>query len=287
MPELLTPAKINLFLLVGATRPDGYHPVCSLMEKVSLYDLVAVLRTESGGTRLTGGGLPQGENTVIRAAGLLAAETGRELDAQVRLTKVIPTAAGLAGGSSDAAAALTLLTAEFGIQIDRFRLEALALRIGADVPFFLQPGACLAEGVGELLRPVQIPVDYALVIANPGRELATAAVYARFDELGGAGPDDEFAGRCRRAQGLLTGLDSLDSLVGLLHNDLESAAISLCPEIADLKRALLDHGAAGALMSGSGPTVFGLFAGIKQAQRAAATLAREYPHVWAVAPLRG
>ncbi|MHB0866853.1 MAG: 4-(cytidine 5'-diphospho)-2-C-methyl-D-erythritol kinase [Thermoleophilia bacterium] len=287
MPELLTPAKINLFLLVGAARPDGYHPVCSLMEKVSLYDRVAVHRTQTGVTRLTGEGLPPGENTIMRAARLLAAEAGHELGFEVRLTKVIPMAAGLAGGSSDAAAALTLLAGEFGIDIDAPRLAALALAVGADVPFFLQPGACLARGVGELLRPVEIPVDYALVIANPDLELATATVYARFDELGEAEPGDAFAARCHRQSALLPGLDSLDSLVELLHNDLEPAAISLCPPIADLKRELLAQGAAGALMSGSGPSVFGLFAGKNQARQAAAALARQYSRVWAVAPVRG
>lgn len=286
MSDTLAPAKINLFLLVGAAREDGYHPVCSLMEKVSLYDRVSVRRSDRGGTRLTGEGLPAGENTILRAAWLLAAQTGLKLDAEVRLTKVIPTAAGLGGGSADAAAALALLTTEFGIDINKTRLAGLALEIGADVPFFLQPGACLAEGVGERLRPVEIPVDYVAVIANPGQELATGAVYARFDELGEAEPGDDFAARCRRPKALLSRLDSLDCLVKILHNDLEPAAISLCPPIADLKRELLAQGAAGALMSGSGPSVFGLFAGKKQAERAAAELARQYSRVWVVAPVR-
>lgn len=292
MLEILTPAKINLFLLVGERRPDGYHPICSLMEKVSLYDR---LRLESGGppgVKLVSEGLsealPPGENIVEKAARLLLAETGEDSSgsgAAFDLAKQIPAAAGLAGGSSDAAAALKLLMKSFAFEVDEARLAAIARQLGADVPFFLKPGPCLAEGAGEELMPVDLPSSYHAVIAVPAVGLSTAEVYRLFDEMC---PDRArtFNERSKHARAGITSIPDIKALSELLVNDLEIPAVSLCPEIEFIKGDLLAAGAEGALMSGSGPSVFGLFAGKNSAEAAASAQVAAGRRAWVVAPVR-
>ena len=283
MPEALAPAKINLFLHAGPVRPDGFHPVCSLMEKVSLYDRLSVESSTRPGVRLSGSMLA-GENTVEKAARLLGEAMSMKIGADITLEKQIPVAAGLAGGSSDAAAALKLFISTFGLEVSDARLMEVALAVGADVPFFLKIGAQLAEGAGEFLSPAP-GIDYAAVIVSPAMEISTARIYHLYDEMfqPQSGP---FQARCRRAKSALPLVGDLDSLAGLLHNDLEPAAVSLCPQISGLKEDLLALGAAGALMSGSGPSVFGLFAGKTEAENAALELAKNHSRVWAVTPVR-
>lgn len=284
MPEALAPAKINLFLYVGEPRADGYHPVCTLMEKVSLYDRLAFEPSREPGVRLTGVGIPPGENTVERAAALLAKETGSELGATVNLVKEVPVAAGLAGGSSDAAAALKLMVSTFDLQISEQSLHKIALDVGADVPFFLEPGPQLAEGVGELLTPVSLPFDYAAVVITPPVEVSTARVYRLYDEMCGdlaAG----FSRQCQQAKERLAFIRSPQDLAGILHNDLEEAAASICPEITAIKKELASLGALGSLMSGSGSSVFGLFADNKSAETAAGRLRSCHHRVLVVEPV--
>ncbi|MBE0428769.1 MAG: 4-(cytidine 5'-diphospho)-2-C-methyl-D-erythritol kinase [Thermoleophilia bacterium] len=284
MPEALAPAKINLFLHVGPLRPDGYHPICSLMEKVTLYDRIFLKVSGRPGVRIEGSGIPPGENTVAKAARLLGAATGKKIGADFRLDKQIPVAAGLAGGSSDAAAALKMLASELAAGMSPARLAEVARRVGADVPFFLEPGPQLAEGAGERLAPAGITADYAAVIVAPPAELSTADVYRLYDRMCRPGIR-AFAESCRRDRAALRAAADLGSLARLLHNDLEPPAMHLYPGIAAIKRELVGLGAAGALMSGSGPSVFGLFASKKQAAEAAASLLRDHPRVWTVQPL--
>jgi 4-diphosphocytidyl-2-C-methyl-D-erythritol kinase len=279
------PAKINLFLHVGPRRSDGYHPVCSLMEKISLFDHVSVEASAVKGLALSGERLPGGENTVEKAARLLAAETGWEPAARAELIKNIPAAAGLGGGSSDAASALRLLISEFEIEISSERLAALALAVGADVPFFLEPGPFLAEGAGERLTPVRIPFDYAAVIVSTPYELSAAEVYRRYDELDPR-THEGFLREVAAARAAVNELDTLDDLCQLLKNDLEPAALSITPGIAAVKDDLIGAGALAALMSGSGPSVFGLFPSEEAAALAAGPLQGKYGRAWPVSPIR-
>lgn len=264
------------------------------MEKVSLYDRLVLEPGAGDAFRLTSEGMPTGVpaggNTVERAAALLAAQTGESLAAAAKLIKEIPAAAGLAGGSSDAAAALRLLISTQGLSLDEEALNRIALDIGADVPFFLKSGAQLAEGVGELLTPVELPFSYAAVIVTPEVELSTARVYRLFDQVcpqkaDRAAWESVFSSRCQQAKSSLASLKSPADLAVILHNDLEAAAASICPDIPAIQDKMSTLGAMGTLMSGSGPSVFGLFAGKKAAEAAAGQLRESYGRVWTVEPV--
>ncbi|RJQ46164.1 MAG: 4-(cytidine 5'-diphospho)-2-C-methyl-D-erythritol kinase [Gaiellales bacterium] len=283
----VAPAKINLFLLIGEKRADGYHPVCSLMEKVTLNDAISIRRTGRPGVRLLGTSIPAPQNTVFRAAAALEQEAGIELDIEVTLEKRIPEAAGLAGGSSDAAAVLRLLDRMYSLSLPPDRLKRLALGIGADVPFFLEPGPQLAEGTGELLAsPGELPWYHA-VIVKPEAGLSTAEVYELYDAVS----PDHAAAFPRRRQELLAALakvgGSSEALASILVNDLELPAQRLFPELPQIKRELESLGAAGALMSGSGTSVFAVFAGEKEASTAFERLEGTYAGAWLVHPARG
>lgn len=288
---VLAPAKVNLALHVGRRRQDGYHRVCSLMEKISLHDTLRVRPLPAGsGFRLTGD-VPDGEeNTVAVAARALFAETGTGLAAEIELRKVIPAGAGLGGGSSDAAAALMALVRIFGLEVAPERLMEIAAGVGADVPFFLTSGPQLAEGAGEQLRPAGRLPGHALVLAVPEPELSTARVYGLFDQI----PVKIATGfkercRCLKEQVSEIGGERVDSgaLSGLLHNDLEPAALALVPGIARIKEELSAAGARGCLMSGSGSAAFGLFDENEQAEAAAVRLRREDRRLWVVHPVEG
>jgi len=294
--EVPAPAKINLCLLVGPRRADGYHPICSVMEKITLFDTLRTMPEAPGtGIRLTGSDIPREENLVLKAAQALERETGKKLDVDIELKKEIPVAAGLAGGSSDAAAILKLLDFAFKLELPPERLLAIALSLGADVPFFLTSGPQLAEGVGELLEPLPGLPDYALVLVKPKVELSTARVYAGFDELtaafssegspAGSPTASRFEERSRKLKQDLAGIDSLESLLIILENDLEPAAAQFM-DVESLKQEIVAAGALGALMSGSGSSVFGLFADAGAAGTAAGKLQRPDRQVWTAAPFR-
>lgn len=283
--EVKAPAKINLCLLVGPRRADGYHPVCSLMEKVGIFDTLRLHRPEGGGTSITGTDIPAPGNTVYRAVRELEAAAGRPLPVAIELIKEIPVAAGLGGGSADAAAALELVVSRFGPGISRERLAEIALRIGADVPFFLEPGPRLAEGAGEALSPVGALPAYALVLAVPPVAVATADVYRQYDS-DGAADAASFWRQSRELRERLRNIDSARSLAAVLQNDLEPAALKFCPEVAGIREELAALGALGTLMSGSGPAVFGIFPGREAASAAAAAIRSSRLKVWVAAPHR-
>ena len=192
-------AKINLALVVGPRRRDGLHEVATVLQRIDVCDRIEL----EAGERLAIEGFP--EDTIVAAAlARLAAGAGVEPAWRVHISKEIPVAAGLGGGSADAAAALQLANASLAAPLASKRLHALAAELGADVPFFLDPGPKLAEGLGERLSPLEIPQDFWIVVAlAPELEkVSTGAVYARFDELGG-GPGFDGrrtpAGRPRRS----------------------------------------------------------------------------------------
>ncbi len=294
--QVNAPAKINLFLLVGPPRGDGYHPVCSLMEPVSLYDTLRarrapgagmtlrILAGEAGGSDAAAiGGLPPEKNTVLRAARALERAAGMSFDAELELVKQIPVAAGLGGGSSDAAAALRLLAAMYELDISEEELSRLALSVGADVPFFLEDGARLAEGAGERLSALPPLPGHAIVLVAPGFALAASAAYQRFDELSTVNAAG-FLSRCAAARGSLSSLNDFDALAAMLANDLELPATTICRDIKETKQQLAAAGCAAVLMSGSGPTVFGLFPGEAAARTAAAGLQLNGGRIMVVKP---
>ena len=281
--ELQAPAKINLCLHVGPRRADGYHSICSLMEKVSLYDSIRVTPSREG-IRVRGMDIPEEDNIVSRAVRALQQETGKAFSIDIEIGKEIPMAAGLAGGSSDAAAVMKAVDCMAGLGLTRERLSAIAAGLGADVPFFLAEGPQLAAGAGGLLEAAGGLPRYHIALAVPDAELSTARVYQLFDEAGGVSTLD-LRSRCGELKASLGKVRGLEGMASLLHNDLETVASLLVPEIGRIRDSLLELGAAGVLMSGSGPSVFGLFAAAGEAEAAAAALRRTGLRAWALAPV--
>jgi 4-diphosphocytidyl-2-C-methyl-D-erythritol kinase len=277
----LAPAKINLGLFLGPTRPDSRHELVSVMQSISLADELTLEQVSgTAGDEVVCPGVP-GENLAARALASFRAATGWDAT-PLRLTihKRIPVAAGLGGGSADAAAALRLAHSASGLG-DEGLLLVLASELGADVPAQVAPGRWLATGAGEVLRALPDPVSpFGVLVLPQAAELSTAEVYAAADRLGVA----------RQAPALKDRSDALAAAFELgaplppdsrlLHNDLQAAALDLCPEIESALRQVNEAGAELVLVSGSGPTVLGLFAranGLARAERAAAGLAGSEP----------
>lgn len=277
--EIAAPAKINLFLKVLSRRPDGYHELFSWMHKLELADRLVVERTDPGvELSCPGSDLPEdGDNLVFRAANLFFSETSIRAGARIALHKNIPVAAGLGGGSSDAAACLLALNRLFASPLDTDRLADLALSLGADVPLFVRSGMSFwCEGVGERLFPAPRLGGFSVLLANPGFAVKTAWVYRNLPltSMGNTynlAPEkkDELARRWRE------GRDS-PRIPFPLENDLETVTLAAHPVIGEIKEQMLARGAAAALMSGSGPTVFGLFRDHHAARAAAADLAAAF-----------
>jgi 4-diphosphocytidyl-2-C-methyl-D-erythritol kinase len=259
--ELLAPAKINLALVVGPPRPDGRHEVATVLQRISLADRVALEPADE--LRLEGFA---GDTIVRRALEKLAAATDAVPRWRVVIDKQIPVAAGLGGGSSDAAAALRLANWTLAPPLDDRALHALAAGVGADVPFFLTTGPQLGEGDGTDLRPLELPDDYWILLLLPHTEekQSTGAVYDAFTGHDGFG---------ERRAALLQAL-ALADLAALPPNDLASSPL------ADELRAL---GAFRADVTGAGPAVYGLFTEQSEAVGAHAALAGR-GQAWIAAP---
>lgn len=279
--RLVAPAKINVFLRILGRRPDGYHCLVSGMQKIGLYDELVLERTAAGiELRCPDGNSPEGpENLAVQAAMLFAEhladqKPGQGFGVRMVLNKGIPVAAGLGGGSSDAATVLSGLNALSGVNLDAQTLARLGLRLGADVPFFLQPApAALAEGIGERLSPVPPLTGYVIVLVNPGFAVSTRWVYRNFD-LTAVERKDTF-------QNFRNGLNGAACV-----NDLEQVTAGRYPVIGEIKENMRRHGAEAALMSGSGPTVFGLFADRARARVALRFFQRTFDRSFLVEPLQ-
>ena len=255
--ELAAPAKINLALLLGPVRSDRYHEVFSVMVPVTLADRVA-LRRSSGGLEVVCDVSPGEDNLAARAVRGLEARLERRFDVQVTIEKRIPAGAGLGGGSSDAAATLLGLQRLLDLDVSRRLLHEVAVEVGADVPFFLWPGPQFAMGRGQVLKDLELPELHA-VIAVPDLSLSTARVYGWRDE--DVSPTAEgFKERTWRLTSGVQRARTVRDLAALVENDLEAPVVARHPEVGELKRRLLDAGAVAAAMSGSGSSVFGLFA---------------------------
>jgi 4-diphosphocytidyl-2-C-methyl-D-erythritol kinase len=265
--ELFSPAKINLFLSVTGRRPDGYHEVTTLMAGIDLYDRIT-LDYSGRGIRLQCDAphIPQDETNLAFRAALLyeTAYRRRHHYAPFRglaigLHKRIPAGAGLGGGSSNAATVLKALNAQVPDPLSHRDLAVLALQLGADVPFFLTGRPALATGIGEQLMPWNDLRPYALLVVFPGYALATREVYGALNLR---------LTKCeKKLKGFLLKRDIFDAAVHLC-NDLEPAAMQRCPDIAVIKNEFVRLGALGALMSGSGSSVFGVFGSADEARKA-------------------
>lgn len=288
------PAKVNLFLRITGRREDGYHTLESLMQKVSLFDTLDMHRCESGiRLQCSGGDLPVNEDNLAYRAAVIFFKTManrmavKETGVVITLHKLIPIAAGLGGGSSDAAAVLRGMQHIFGVDCSSTEMAAMGLELGADVPFFLNDSpACLATGIGERLCPAAGLEGVGLVLVNPGFAVSTKWVYQNFaltksknnfnlaNSLSAAGEVDPFYTFKERVIGS-----------NELYNDLEKVTAGKHREIADLKKLLLAEGAEAAMMSGSGPTVFGFFTNQELAKRCCARIKRIHTQTFMVLPL--
>lgn len=247
--------KINIGLDVTGLREDGYHLVKMIMQTVSLYDEVVVKKTESGiRVKTNRPYLPNDERNLAYKAARLVQETyGISEGVRIDIGKHIPVAAGMAGGSTDAAAVLKAMDSLFDLNLDPETMDRLAVKLGADVPFCLRKGTYLAEGIGEELTKLpDMPPCFCLLV-NPGFGVSTRTAYQKIDEI----PDLRHPDIDSTIKGL--GRKSIEDIALSMGNILEQAVIPEHPEIQKIKDQMKENGAIGAMMSGSGPTVFGLF----------------------------
>ena len=265
--HLKAPAKVNYRLDVLCRRPDGYHELRMIMQRVDLCDDIVIALSDTPGISVTCGreGVPDGPGNIAwRAADALLKFAGRQAGLAIAITKNIPVAAGLGGGSSDGATVLMGVNELLGLKLPEDRLMEIGVKLGADVPFFIFKKSALAEGIGERLTAIrEIPALW-LVLVNPNIHVSTAWVYQNLQLTTGKVPP------------IIPLLYSgITDVCAILANDLETVTVSRFPVIGEIKKRLLDTGARGSLMSGSGPTVFGIFDGEASARQAAQTLAME------------
>jgi len=280
--RISAPAKINLYLAVGARRFDGLHEIESVMQSVSLADELAIEPADVVSLDVApAGAAPEDEtNLVVRAVRALISAAGDSGGASIRLTKNIPAGAGLGGGSSDAAATLVGLNDLWRCGISRKALEKIGAGLGADVPFCVRGGTAVARGAGEALAPLVVRPELHWAIAMPSEPSSTADVYARFDELDAAPVESDPSAI---ADGLARG--DLDRIAESLRNDLTEAALSLRPSLASARDALVSAGSLGVVMSGSGSAWCGLARDAGHAERIVAAVGSSVDRAWAVRSL--
>lgn len=262
-------AKINLALDVLQKRADGYHEVKMIMQTVDIYDTLIFTKRAKPGIilktdrkELSSGA----DNLIYKAAQSLMKEAGIMQGVEIVLQKRIPIAAGMAGGSTDAAAALAGLNELFALDFSLEKLQELGVALGADIPYCLMGGCALSEGIGEVLTKLPAPPQCILVIAKPDINVSTKFVYENLHaESLSEHPD---------VDGMIEAVQSgsLKGIADRLGNVLETVTIREYPVIDDIKRLMKNAGAENALMSGSGPTVFGIFTKEEYAEKAAAQI---------------
>jgi len=274
--RIFAPAKVNLHLAVGAPGPDGYHPVETVLQALALGDTVTIAEGGQGFSCTPDLGLSPDENLAWRAARAMSGHFSRPLDVAIAVDKRVPAGAGLGGASSDAAAVIVGLARLWGLEDAADQLAAVARSLGADVAFFLEGGAALYGGRGDVLAQRLPSLDAAIVVAKPAEPVPTAQAYAAFDRLGGpAAP---------AVAPLLEALDGggAGSVARHLYNAMTPASISLVPAIADaLGLVGGSAGVLGAAVAGSGSAVFGISADTESAQSCA--VASRAAGLWAVA----
>ena len=248
---LKAPAKINYLLDVIRRRSDGYHDLRMVMQRVNLCDEISITLTGTPRLTVTCGksGVPDGPGNIAwKAARGMLDLAGSGLGAAISIVKNIPVSAGLGGGSSDAATVLLGMNELLELNLTDQQLMDIGVKLGADVPFFIFKKTALAEGIGEQLRAMpSMPMLWVLLV-NPGVRVSTAWVYQNLQLT-----------REKELARLPQFFSTAEDVCSMLSNDLESVSIPAFPVIADIKNAMMRMGALGAMMSGSGPTVFGLF----------------------------
>ena len=249
-------AKINLGLDVLRRREDGYHEVKMIMQTVDIYDVLTFVKAPADVFRLSvdSAQIPDDDNNlVLKAARLLFATAGIDAGVEVTLQKNIPVAAGMAGGSTDAAATLIGLNALYDLRFTTEQLQEIGVKLGADIPYCIMGGTALSQGIGEILRPLPAPPQAHLVIAKPDLMISTQYVY-----------ENLHANSLKvhpNIDGMIEALSNRDliKMCSLMGNVLETVTEKENPIITQIKDLMKEQGATGALMSGSGPTVFGIF----------------------------
>ena len=256
-------AKINLGLDVLRRREDGYHELRMIMQTVDIYDELLIEKTdENGMVTLTANceGLPLDENNlIVKAARIMMDTYHLSGGLRIHLTKQIPMAAGMAGGSADAAATFLGINRLFGLNLTKEELEKHGVRVGADVPYCILGGTCLAEGIGEILTPIRQLPDVPVVIVKPDFDVSTGYVYGNLHA------------------------DTLKNHPDLMGNVLQNVTIAGYPQIDTIKEHMIRMGAYGSMMSGSGPSVFGLYETDQVAKEAASKLRMLYPKAFVTA----
>jgi 4-diphosphocytidyl-2-C-methyl-D-erythritol kinase len=280
--QLLAPAKVNLYLKIVGQRPDGYHDIESVVQKISIYDRITLTEEQKTGIKILSStpAIPSGpENLAYKAADLLLKAAGMSnRGVQITIEKNIPAGAGLGGGSSDAATVLLGLTNLFGISLPYGKLHEIACGIGSDVPLFLHPSPSLIAGRGDIVKPAPFWTSAFFVVVFPGFEVSTSWAYSNF----------RLTKKTRkytisRLHKVERGELAPDQWQHLLVNDLEPAVAMHYPEIGRCKSDLVRSGARASLMSGSGSAVFGLFGDRRTAEQASAYLVAEGWHTAAAA----
>lgn len=270
-------AKVNLSLDVTGLRPNGYHDVKMVMQTVDLFDTLSLEPIEKGIELTTDSKILNDEadggqdNIIIKAAKAIFSYTGQEYGVKITLNKNIPIAAGMAGGSTDAAATLRGINRLFDLGLSMDQLREIAVTIGADVPFCIEGGSMLSEGIGEILTPLTPAKGLNLLICKPDLFVSTKEVYTRFDALCDVKHPD--------VDGMVDALNtqSYDKIPSLLGNVLELVTGNLYPVISQIEKAMIDNKAINSIMSGSGPTVFGVFKNEAECKEAEAALKELFP----------
>ena len=284
---LCPPAKINLILQVGGRLPNGYHSLWSLMQTIGLTDKLTLSLNDSfSGVCLECEGLNLGDyraNLVYRAATLVLEKIQAAVGVNISLRKQIPVAAGLGGGSSDAAATILGLNELLGSRLSLTEMISLGTEIGSDVPFFFVAPTAIIQGTGEQIAPVMLSGHRWILLINPGFPIRTKLAYQRLDEIRGTGFHSTFVGNGLKGQGPF----SWEEVVPLIKNDFEDVLLEDYPELAYIKGVLLETGAEASLVSGSGASVFGIFSDESRAQQAKTLLAQKSAWQVFVVPVKG
>lgn len=273
----LSPAKINLCLYVLGRREDGYHELAMAMQRVDLCDHIRIRLGGEAGVRVACAAVALAagqENIVAKAARLILQEAGSVVGVEIEIDKQIPVAAGLGGGSSNAATVLMALDEMLNLRLGKERLMMLGGQLGADVPFFVFAAPAWATGIGTQLEKLPELPSVAYLLINPKFAVSTAWVYQSLRLTKGG----ELANLPRFS------VATKSELCAALHNDLEQITLERYPLLAEIKQLLLERGAIGTLMSGSGATVFGVFKDFAEASRVAVKLAKETD--WLISPVR-
>lgn len=273
----LAPAKINLYLEITAKRPDGYHDIESVMQTVSIFDRLTFTARDVEGTRritltCTDSGIPcDSRNLVFRAAELLLDGANiKSYDLSVHLEKHIPSAAGLGGGSSDAAATLLALNELYGLHMDERELCAIGARLGADIPFCIVGGTAVTRGIGDIIEPCADMPDCHIAVACAGEGVSTPWAYGRLDGM------YDFSRRASDVNGYVGGIErgDLKAIAEGMTNIFEDAVLPERETARMIRDTMSRSGALRAMMSGSGPAVVGIFDSLETAHKAVGELSK-------------